>query len=75
MNKALLIGILVALLLGIAGLVWWQGASYDQREQDLKRQLEKEYQIRDKTRPYTAPRTSDNAPVRPQAGRFMGAYL
>jgi uncharacterized protein YxeA len=71
MSKALLIGILAAVLLGIAGLVWWQAASYDKREQHLKEQLENEHELRLKNQPFVPEKTSGSDDRR----GLMGAYL
>ncbi|MDB6079728.1 MAG: hypothetical protein JWO82_3475 [Akkermansiaceae bacterium] len=75
MSKALLIGILIAVLLGIAGLVWWQSAGYDKRERNLKRQLDEENQLRQKNKPFVPQKTSDNTSPHPSASGLMGVYL
>jgi len=75
MSKPLWIGLLAAALLGIAGLVWWQSASYDRNEKQLQQQLDREHQLREKNLPYVPKNSSSNIPSRKWSGEMIGIYL
>ncbi len=74
MSKSLLIGLLVAALSGIAGLVWWQSVSYDRNEKQLQQQLDQEKQSRRKNQLYV-PKASSSIPVPRWGEAAMSTYL